>query len=94
MVLNKGKAGGKQILSEKAVKEMTTKQTGSLPNNYGLGWSTGGSVGHGGAFSTNMSIDPKRGLITVWMVQHAGYPEGGNKSHGAFVTAAFARFKK
>jgi CubicO group peptidase (beta-lactamase class C family) len=94
MVLNGGKVGDKQILSEKAVKEMTTKQTGALKANYGLGWSTGGSVGHGGAFATNMSIDRKSGLITVWMVQHAGYPEGGNKSHGAFVKAAFDKFKK
>ena len=39
-----------------------------------------------------MSIDSKRGLITVFMVQHAGFPGDGNKSHGAFVRAAEQRF--
>ena len=71
------------------MKELTSKQTGdALKDNYGLGFSTGGGTfGHGGAHATNMHIDAKRGLITVWMVQHAvdaetrrsepgGVPEG------------------
>ena len=98
MVLNGGTFNGKLLLSEDAVKQMTTKQTGDdLKDNYGLGWSTGGSFGHGGAFATNMSIDPKRGLITVYMVQHAGFSGEGVKSHGAFKQAAeelFAKSKK
>ena len=63
---------------------MTSKQTGdAVKESYGLGWSTGGGVfGHGGAYATNMTIDPKRGLITVLMVQHAGFPEDGGKSQG------------
>ena len=39
-----------------------------------------------------MSIDTKRGLITIFMVQHAGFPGDGNKSHGAFVQAANEHF--
>ena len=94
MVLNGGIYQGKRYLSEAAVKEMTSKQTGeALKDGYGLGWSTGGgSFGHGGAYATNMNIDTKRGLITIWMVQHAGYPGDGGKSHGAVKTAAEEQF--
>jgi CubicO group peptidase (beta-lactamase class C family) len=89
MVLNGGTFKGKRLLSEEAVRQMTSKQTGdALKDNYGLGWSTGATFGHGGAYSTGMTIDPKRGLITVWMVQHAGFPGEGGKSQGAFRKAA------
>jgi CubicO group peptidase (beta-lactamase class C family) len=95
MVLNGGTFGGKRYLSEAAVKEMTSKQTGKLPTGYGLGWSTGrDTFGHGGAYATNMNINRKTGLITVWMVQHAGFPDDGGKSHGVFQRAAAERFGK
>jgi CubicO group peptidase (beta-lactamase class C family) len=86
MMLNGGTYKGKRYLSEDAVKQMTSKQTGSgIQVGYGLGFSTGGgNFGHGGAFSTNMNIDTKRGLITVFMVQHAGFPGNGGQSQGAF----------
>jgi CubicO group peptidase (beta-lactamase class C family) len=95
MVLNGGTLDGKRVLSEEAVKEMTSRQTGEgIKENYGLGWSTGGHFGHGGAFSTNMSIDPKNGLVMVYMVQHAGFPKGGEKALGAFQEAAEKQFGK
>jgi CubicO group peptidase (beta-lactamase class C family) len=96
MVLNGGTLDGKRYLSEAAVKEMTTKQTGdAVKEGYGLGWSTSGdSFGHGGALSTNMTIDARRGLITVFLVQHAGFPNDGNKSHAAFKKAAEEQFGK
>ena len=85
MILNGGILDGKRYLSETAIHEMTSKQTGALPDGYGLGWSTGeGSFGHGGAYSTNMNIDPNLGEITIWMVQHAGYPLDGDKAYGEF----------
>ncbi len=76
---------------------------GKGEGGYGLGWSTSrkaasakdtvspGPFGHGGAQATDMSIDPQRQLITVWMVQHAGYlgPDGG-KIVPAFRKAAEA----
>jgi CubicO group peptidase (beta-lactamase class C family) len=73
---------------------MSTKQTGAaLKDAYGLGWSTGGGTfGHGGAYATNMTIYPKQGLITVFMVQHAGFPGDGDKSHGVFQKAALELF--
>ena len=95
MVLNGGELNGKRYLSAKAVKEMTSRQTpASLKESYGLGWSAGATFGHGGALATNMSIDPARGLITVWLVQHAGYPGEGGKAQGAFVKAAQELFGK
>ena len=39
-----------------------------------------------------MTIDAKRGLITVWMVQHAGFPGKGDQAQGAFNKAAMERF--
>ena len=94
MILNHGVFNGKRLVSEAAVEQMTRKQTAdSIKEAYGLGWSTGGDTfGHGGAYSTGMTIDRKRGLITVFMVQHAGFPKDGGKSHEAFEKAAHERF--
>jgi len=93
MILNDGVYEGKRYLSEKSVRQMTSSQTGDLPQGYGFGWSAdkkpGGAFGHGGAQSTNMQIDPQRQLITVFMVQHAGYPgTEGSKILPAFMKAA------
>ena len=96
MLLNGGELNGKRYLSEAALMTMTSKQTGDVvKDGYGIGWSTNGmTFGHGGALATNMTIDPQRGLITVFLVQHAGFPGEGNKSHGAFVKAANDAFAK
>jgi CubicO group peptidase (beta-lactamase class C family) len=95
MVLGGGVFEGRRYLSEAAVKEMTRKQTGdALKEGYGLGWATGGGTfGHGGAFATNMTVDPGRGLVMVFLVQHAGFPGAGNKSLGAFHQAVREQFK-
>jgi len=94
MVLNGGQLGGKRYLSESAVKEMTRRQTGaSIKESYGLGWATGGATfGHGGAFATSMTIDSQRGLITLFLVQHAGFPGDGSKAKGEFDKAVAERF--
>jgi CubicO group peptidase (beta-lactamase class C family) len=61
----------------------------------GFGWGTNGKTfGHGGAYATNMEIDTQRGLITVWMVQHAGFPGKGNEALGAFRQAAHSTFSE
>jgi len=57
-------------------------------SNAYVSFGGGGTFGHGGAYATNMTIDPKRGLILVWMVQHAGFPGDGGKSQAAFRKAA------
>jgi CubicO group peptidase (beta-lactamase class C family) len=96
MILNGGELDGHRYVSEAAVKQMTTKQTAeALKDGYGLGWSTGGgNFGHGGAFATNMNIDSNRGLITVYCVQHNGFPGDGGKAQGAFRHAAEKIFGK
>ncbi len=90
MILNNGEFKGKRYLSEKAVKEMATRQTGEgIKDSYGLGWAVGdGWLGHGGALATNMTVYYKQGIATVWLIQHAGFPQDGDKAHGAFTQAA------
>ncbi|HZF00210.1 MAG TPA: serine hydrolase domain-containing protein [Planctomycetota bacterium] len=90
MIFNGGTLDGKRYLSESAVQQMTSKQTAeALKDGYGLGWSTGGgNTGHGGAMATNMNIDSKHGIITVFMVQASGFPGDGKNAHGAFKQAA------
>ncbi len=90
MLLNGGTLDGHRVLSEAAVKVMTTKQTAdAVEHSYGFGLDTGGgNFGHGGAFATSMEVNPRRNLITVWMVQHAGFPGDGGKAHGSFKQAA------
>jgi CubicO group peptidase (beta-lactamase class C family) len=94
MILNGGILDEKRYLSEDSVKEMSRKQTGeAIPESYGLGWGVDDEgFGHGGAYSTNMRIDTKRGLIFVFLVQHAGFPGNGGESHSAFVNAAIQAF--
>jgi CubicO group peptidase (beta-lactamase class C family) len=99
MVLNNGTLDGKRILSPEAVAAMTSKQTGDeVKEGYGIGFSTGtapgSSFGHGGALATNMNIDPKRGLITIWLVQHEGFPGEGGKAQGVFKHVAETEFGK
>jgi CubicO group peptidase (beta-lactamase class C family) len=60
-----------------------------------VGWSLGdGSYNHGGAYATNMTVDTKRGLVTVFMVQHSGFPGNGNQSQGVWRKAAYEMFSK
>ncbi len=86
MLLNKGMVDNQQLLSQASVAALVQKQTPpNLRDNYGLGFSVGPNhFGHGGAYSTNSSADSKSGLILVWLVQHAGFPGEGGKSHDAF----------
>jgi len=90
MLLDGGQWKGKRYLSEAAVKHLTSRQTPpGLKDSYGFGFAVGNaSFGHGGAYSTNTSADTQRGLILVWLVQHAGFPGEGGKSQDAFRRAA------
>jgi CubicO group peptidase (beta-lactamase class C family) len=94
MLLGGGQLDGKRILSEAAVKQMTSRQTPpELKDSYGFGLSVGrDSFGHGGAYSTNTTADTRRGLTFVWLVQHAGFPGQGAKAQGAFMEAARKAF--
>ena len=91
MLANNGTLGGKRILSEAAIREMETPQPGNP--GYGLGIGTDGNhIGHGGAYSTNSSLEKKTGLITIFLVQHAGWPKGGERILGVFEQAAHDAF--
>jgi len=94
MLLGNGTLDGKRILSPEAVAEMSKRQTpASVKESYGLGFSVGGGTfGHGGALSTNMTIDPKRGQVSVWLIQHAGFPKDGDVD-GAKAQDAFRKVK-
>ncbi len=92
MLLNGGTFNGRRVMSAAAVREMTRKQTGALEAAYGLGIGvTPDGFGHGGAISTNLQIDAKRGLVLVYLVQQAGYAgPNGDKVWPAFHAAANA----
>lgn len=97
MMLGKGMFEGKRILSEESVTQLTTRQTAAgIQENYGLGFSVGGGTfGHGGALSTNMTIDPAKNLVLVYLVQHAGYGgTDGGKIHPTFTKVATDLYAK
>ena len=100
MLANGGTLNGKRILSEKAVKTMTSDQSGEANSHYGFGFGTDGkSFTHGGAYGTNSRYDMERKIVTVFLVQHAGWSGNGKdilhqfqvaagEAYGAKVTAA------
>jgi len=96
MLLDRGVGDdGARVLSEAAVTELTRRQTpDGVPESYGLGFSVGsdGTFGHGGAHATNMTIDPKRRIAVVWMVQDAGSPPEWRRAEGEVRRWAFERF--
>jgi CubicO group peptidase (beta-lactamase class C family) len=97
MILSGGEWKGRRYLSENAVAEMSRRQTpAALKESYGLGWQVNGtaSFGHGGAYATNMTIHREKGLVTVFMVQHAGFANNGKDAQGAFVKAALETYGK
>ena len=96
MLLNGGELNGRRYLSESAFNELTKKQTPvAVDNSYSLGFAVGSDwFGHGGTHATNMEIHLSKGLVTIWMVQHSGYPGEGKQAHGAFKTWAYQTFGK
>ncbi len=96
MLLNGGELNGKRYLSEAAFAELTKKQTpDGVKNGYSLGFAVGDDwFGHGGAHATNMEIHLGKGIVTIWMVQHGGYPGDGGKAHGEFKNWAYQTFGK
>jgi len=96
LILNRGQLDGRRFLSEKAIGQLTSRQTpDSLRQSYGFGFQTvGNTIGHGGAYSTNSHIEKDRGLILIWLVQHAGFPGNGKDAQDAFRGAALESFAK
>ncbi len=78
MLADEGVFQGKRILSEAAVKEIRTDQTGELPASYGLGAAVyGNAYGHGGSHGTDSRLSTKNGRIAMYFIQEAGLPKAG-----------------
>jgi CubicO group peptidase (beta-lactamase class C family) len=89
MVAGGGVFEGRRIVSEAALREICRRQTPpGAPNEYGLG-SQVGTVGHGGAWGTQMRVDLDRREGTLHLVQKAGkWPEDtpGEEQVGTRIT--------
>lgn len=94
MLLSGGQWKGRLYLSEASMDELTKRQTPeSVKNSYSLGFAVGSDwFGHGGAHATNMEIHYGKGIVTIWMVQHGGYPGEGKQAHGAFKHWAYETY--
>lgn len=108
MLLNRGTLDGRRYLSEKAVKQMSSIQTGDVrvsPDSaYGVGFSikltdeegpSAGSYGHRGARRTAMWIDPSHEIAMVILVERFDMTGEEQKiMYGGFMKAAVAAFGK
>jgi len=101
MLFNGGTFSGRRFLSETSIKEMASSQGGHVDTDlgygyvdYGLGFElrASGAYGHPGAYSTNMTVDPVHGLITIWLEQYAGPAAEGTRVLAAFEKAAVEDF--
>jgi len=93
MMANGGTLNGTRILSEKAVQTATRDQSGEAKSNYGFGFGTDGkSFTHGGAYGTNSRYDRENKLVTVFLIQHAGWSGDGKNILPTFQKAATAAF--
>jgi len=73
MLANDGELDGKRYLSHAAMEELRTEQTGATKVNYSLGYHLrNGMFGHDGAYGTDLSVDPKTGMVAIFMVQCSG----------------------
>ncbi len=92
MLAGKGEFQGKRIVSEKAVEEMSRKQTSDLPEQYGLGVNLvrhGDQVGfgHGGSHGTNSLLNVTTGRIGQYFIQQAGLQKS-DEAQGKFMQKA------
>ena len=70
MLANDGELDGKRYLSHAAMEELRKEQTGATKVNYSLGYHLrNGMFGHDGAYGTDLSVNPKTGMVAVFMVQ-------------------------
>jgi CubicO group peptidase (beta-lactamase class C family) len=108
MLLNGGLHHGQRLLSEAAIRTMTSNQTGNVrvspQEGYGIGWSVKirddegasvGSFGHRGARRTAMWIDPKNQLAMIVLVERFDMTgEEQKQLYGSFMKAAVATYGK
>jgi CubicO group peptidase (beta-lactamase class C family) len=70
MLANDGELDGKRYLSHDAMDELRKEQTGTTKVNYSLGYHLRNRMfGHDGAYGTDLSVNPRTGMVAVFMVQ-------------------------
>jgi CubicO group peptidase (beta-lactamase class C family) len=108
MLLGGGVYRDRRLLSEEAVRAMTSNQTGRIPVNpqegYGIGWSVKirndegpsvGSFGHRGARRTALWIDPKNGIAMIVLIERFDMTgKEQNEFYSSFLKTAVATFGK
>ena len=73
MLANDGELDGKRYLSKAAMDELRKAQTGATKVNYSLDYHLrNGMFGHDGAYGTDLSVNPKTGMVAVFMIQCSG----------------------
>jgi CubicO group peptidase (beta-lactamase class C family) len=106
LLLGGGVFRGRRLLSEAALRAMTSNQTGKVPvtptEGYGVGWSvktrdhegpSAGSFGHRGARRTAMWIDPLHGIAMIVLIERFDMTgKEQNELYSSFFKAAIAKF--
>ena len=93
MLANDGQLDGKRYLSHEAIDELRKEQTGKTHVNYSLGYHLrNGMFGHDGAYGTDLSVNPKTGMVAVFMVQCNGGDQWAARD--GFLKAAAKAFAK
>ncbi len=95
MLMCGGVFEGKRVMSQAAVKEMTSRQTpAEISQIYGLGCQPGeNSFGHGGMASNNTTVDMRLGISMTYLVAHFGFPGNGLMSRDTFFVEARRKFE-
>jgi len=84
MLANNGELNGKRYLSPAAMDELRKEQTGTTKVNYSLGYHLrNGMIGHDGAYGTDLSVNPKTGMIAIFMTQCIEIISGNSITHVA-----------
>ncbi len=90
MLANNGELDGKRYLSPVAMDELRKEQTGTTKVNYSLGYHLrNGMFGHDGMFGTDLSVNPKTGMIAIFMSKARAMTDGRRATfflnrHGSF----------
>ncbi|QEH33929.1 Esterase EstB [Aquisphaera giovannonii] len=93
MLANDGELDGRRYLSHAAMDELRKEQTGTTRAPYSLGYHLrNGMFGHDGAYGTDLSVDPRTGMVAVFMVQCTGGDQWAARD--AFLRAARRAFPR
>ncbi len=93
MLANNGELNGKRYLSPAAMDELRKEQTGATKVNYSLGYHLrNGMFGHDGMYGTDLSVNPKTGMIAIFMEQSTS--DDRWKARDLFLKTATEVFQK